>query len=74
LVEVQDRVKGDDSFKEPGRDINNARPLRKPNENGFFIASTQDEYPFPPSSKLTTAMAVCAQWLMESPDDKIVGE
>ncbi|OBS20746.1 hypothetical protein FPOA_07086 [Fusarium poae] len=72
LVEVQDRVKGDDSFKEPGRDINNARPLRKPNENGFFIASTQDEYPFPPSSKLTTAMAVCAQWLMESPDDKIV--
>ncbi|KAM0491618.1 hypothetical protein ACHAP8_010539 [Fusarium lateritium] len=72
LAEVQNQVKDSDSFEEPGRDINNARPMRKPNENGFFIASTQDDFPFPPSSKLTTAMAVLAQWLTESPDDKIV--
>ncbi|KAL6912815.1 hypothetical protein FSST1_010575 [Fusarium sambucinum] len=72
LVDVQDRVKEDRHFTEPGRDINNARPLRKPCENGFFIASSLESSSITPSSKITTAMAVCAQWLTECPDDKIV--
>ncbi|KAH6965198.1 SNF2 family N-terminal domain-containing protein [Fusarium venenatum] len=61
LVDVQDRVKDDRHFTEPGRDINNARPLRKPCENGFFIASSLESSSITPSLKITTAMAVCAQ-------------
>ncbi|KAF4968649.1 hypothetical protein FSARC_3988 [Fusarium sarcochroum] len=39
LVTIQEEAKLASGFKEPGRDINNARLARKPNDNGFFLAS-----------------------------------
>jgi hypothetical protein len=75
LVTIQEEAKQNENYKEPGRDMNNARLMRKPNENGFFTATalpTGDEVP--PSSKLTTSMAVIEQWRHEAPKDKIVGK
>jgi hypothetical protein len=76
LVQLQIDAKNDPDFTEPGRDINNARPTRKPEDNGFFIATSYKttRFPLPPSSKLTVAMAVVTQWLAENPDDKIISE
>lgn len=76
LVQLQIDAKNDPDFTEPGRDINNARPTRKPEDNGFFIATSYKttSFPLPPSSKLTVAMAVVTQWLTESPDDKIISK
>jgi len=76
LVQLQIDAKNDSHFTEPGRDINNARPTRKPEDNGFFIASSYKttRFPLPPSSKLTVAMAVVTQWLAESPNDKIISK
>ncbi|KAJ4120127.1 hypothetical protein NW768_010411 [Fusarium equiseti] len=74
LVQLQIDAKHDCHFTEPGRDINNARPIRKPEDNGFFIATSHKptRFPLPPSSKLTVAMAVVTQWLAENPHDKII--
>ncbi|KAM0336918.1 hypothetical protein ACHAPQ_003652 [Fusarium lateritium] len=75
LVAIQEETKRNENYKEPGRDMNNARLTRKPQENGFFTATalpTGDE--IPPSSKLTTTMAVIEQWRHEAPNDKIVGK
>lgn len=76
LVQLQIDAKHDSHFTEPGRDINNARPTRKPEDNGFFIATSYNPTRFPllPSSKLTVAIAVVTQWLAENPDDKIISK
>ncbi|KAJ4265070.1 hypothetical protein NW762_005314 [Fusarium torreyae] len=74
LVSIQEEAKSDPDFKEPGRDINNARLTRKPNDNGFYVAACRPTgVSLPPSSKLTATMAVLEDWRQKAPDDKIVG-
>ncbi|KAF4973910.1 hypothetical protein FZEAL_9136 [Fusarium zealandicum] len=61
------------SFKEPGSDSNKTKLHRKPDENGFFLATCIEKETFlPPSSKLTAAMIIAMHWLKVAPSDKII--
>jgi hypothetical protein len=73
---VFDTVDGDkwEIKKEGGKDSNNVGLVRDRSKNGLFATSEhQPSMWIPPSSKLTTTMAVLLDWQTKYPHDKVIG-